>query len=184
MPAEEEKRIEQEIDLTARLEEWKEKYGRLDKIFQEKSAALAKNEELLQAELNNRKEFNKFKDMLEKDLKDARDKARTVQVELNGTRAEAESYKKRVNQSEEKVTKMEKALLAKDDEIAGLVKRLETKPAPPVEATVPPKPADPELKAPGGDPVAPQAPNTADTPGKSDPSATNQDDQKGETNNG
>ena len=154
LTAAEEKRIEQEIDFAARLEEWKEKCERLDKLLQEKSAAFVKNEELLAVEVNNRKEVNKLKDMLEKELKDAREKARVIQVELNASRVEAESYKKRVNQLEEKITKMEKALLAKDDDIAGLVKRLEIKPAP------------------------------APTLEKSDSPAVNQDEQKGggETN--
>ncbi|MBI5150124.1 MAG: hypothetical protein HZA28_05050 [Candidatus Omnitrophica bacterium] len=195
LPAEEEERIEQEIDLTARLEEWKEKYARLDKIFQEKSAVLAKNEELLQTELNNRKEFNKLKDILEKELKDTKDKSRIIQVELNGARAEAESYKKRVDQLEEKITKMEKALLVKDDELAGLVKRLEAKPGPAVDA--PPAAHDSQVKAP--DPILPplatpveskvEEPKISDTtappvPETIDPPATNKDEQKGGETNG
>ncbi|MBI5024637.1 MAG: hypothetical protein HZC18_06540 [Candidatus Omnitrophica bacterium] len=125
LSAAEEKKIEQEIDLAARSEEWKEKYERLNKLFNEKSAALTKSEESLQNELSNRKEFNKLKDMLEKELREAKDKARNVQVELNAARTEAEGSKKRIAQLEEKIIKMEKAILEKDDEVADLAKRLQ-----------------------------------------------------------
>ena len=124
LSAAEEKKIEQEIDLAAQIEEWKGKYERLDKIFNEKSAALARAEESLQNELSNRKEFNKLKDMLEKELREAKDKTRGVQVELSAVKTEAEGTEKRVAQFEEKVAKMEKALLGKDDEIADLNRRL------------------------------------------------------------
>ena len=125
LSAAEEKKIEQEIDIVAQIEEWKGKYERLDKLFNEKSAALAKSEESLQNELSNRKEFNKLKDMLERELREAKDKARNVQVELNAAKTEAEGSKKRIAQLEEKVTKMEKAILGKDDEVADLTKRLQ-----------------------------------------------------------
>lgn len=126
LSADEEKKIEQEIDLTARIDEWQGKYERLDKLFNEKSAALEKSGESLRNELSNRKEFNKLKDMLEKELREAKDKARNVQVELNAARSEAEGGRKRIAQLEDKVTKMEKALLGKNDEIAALMKKLET----------------------------------------------------------
>src|SRR3989338_5857421 len=135
LSAAEEKKIEQEIDLAAQIEEWKGKYECLDKLFNEKSAALAKSEESLKAELNNRKEFNKIKDILEKDLRESRDKTRSVQTELNIARTEAEGNKKRAAHLEEKITKMEKAILGKDDEIAALNKRLQAvTSAPPVAA--------------------------------------------------
>ena len=61
----------------------------------------------LKNELNNRKEFNKIKDILEKDLREAKDRARNVQLELNAAKTEAEESKKRIDQLEDKVTKME-----------------------------------------------------------------------------
>lgn len=138
LSAAEEKKIEQEIDLAARSEEWKGKYERLDKLFNEKSAALTKSEEFLQNELSNRKEFNKLKDMLEKELREAKDKARNVQVELNAARTETEGGKKRIAQLEEKIIKMEKAILEKDDEVADLAKRLQAAASiPPVTAAAP-----------------------------------------------
>ena len=124
LPADEEKKIEQEISFSAQVEEWKEKYERLDKFFSEKSMALEKCEESLKGELNNRKEFNKVKDILEKELKEAKDKTRGIQAEWNAAKAEAEGHKKRINQLEEKVAKAEKAVLGKDDEIADLNRRL------------------------------------------------------------
>ncbi len=111
LSADEEKKIDREIDLTSQLEEWKGKYQRLDRLFNEKSAALEKSEESLQNELNNRKEFNKVKDILEKELKDHKDKASNIQVELTVARAETEGYKKRISQLEEKITKLEKTVV-------------------------------------------------------------------------
>ena len=158
LSAAEEKKIEQEIDLAAQIEEWKGKHERLDKLFNEKSAALAKFEESLKAELNNRKEFNKIKDILEKDLREARDKTRSVQMELNTAKTEAEGNKKKAAQLEEKITKMEKALLGKDDEIAALNKRL------PAAASAPPVAAAPEPGAPPEPPVAPAIPEAPAAP--------------------
>lgn len=138
LSAAEEKKIEQEIDLAARSEEWKGKYERLDKLFNEKSAALTRSEESLQNELSNRKEFNKLKDMLERELREAKDKARNVQVELSTAKTEAEGSKKRIAQLEEKITKMEKTILQKDDEVADLAKRLQAAASiPPVTAAAP-----------------------------------------------
>ncbi len=149
LSAAEEKKIEQEIDLAAQIEEWKEKYERLDKLFNEKSAALTRSEESLQTEVNNRKEFNKLKDMLEKELREAKDKARNVQVELNVARSETDGNKKKINQLEEKIIKIEKAVLGKDEEIVDLSKRLKaaTSALPVVAKTpdpnLPPQPAEP-----------------------------------------
>lgn len=158
LSAAEEKKIEQEIDLAAQIEEWKVKYERLDKLFNEKSAALTKSEEFLQNELSNRKEFNKLKDMLEKELREAKDKARNVQVELNVAKTEAEGSKKRIAQMEEKIIKMEKAILEKDDEAADLAKRLQAAASiPPVTVAAP----EPEVKAQPPEPLT--APVTPDT---------------------
>lgn len=191
LSAAEEKKIEQEIDLAARIEEWKEKYERLDKLFNEKSAALTKSEEFLQNELSNRKEFNKLKDMLEKELREAKDKARNVQVELSVAKTEAEGSKKRIAQLEEKIIKMEKAIsippvTAAAPELA--VPRLESSAAPvapevtvqPVEVTV-----EPETK--GNEPsqspypVLPES-NSQDTQSKpiSEGQTDQQDEQKKE----
>ena len=152
LSADEEKKIEQEIDLTAQLEEWNGKYERLDKLFKEKSAALEKAEESLRNELNNRKEFNKVKDILEKELREAKDKARNIHTELSAAKAEAEGNKKRTNQLEEKVTKLEKALLGKDDEITALAKRLEAAARAPAAAAA--ATSEPDVKTPSSGSLA------------------------------
>ncbi len=121
---EEEKRVEAEIGLTSQLNELKKKYELLDRLFKEKSSALERAEESLQNELKNRKEFNKVKDILEKELKDTKDKSRNVQAEMNASQTEAESYQKRTNLLEEKVTKLEKIVITKEDEIIDLRKLL------------------------------------------------------------
>ncbi len=158
LSAAEEKKIEQEIDLAAQIEEWKGKYERLDKLFNEKSAALEKSEESLKTELNNRKEFNKLKDILEKELRDAKDKARNIQVELSAAKTEAEGNKKRVAQLEERITKMEGLILEKDDEVFALTKKLAT--AASVSSVV----AAPEPSAPPDPPAASAVPETPAAP--------------------
>lgn len=152
LSADEEKKIEQEIDFTAQINEWQGKYERLDKLFNEKSAALEKSEESLRNELSNRKEFNKLKDMLEKELREAKDKARGVQVELNAARTEAEGNRKRIAQLEDKVTTMEKVIRGKANEIAAPVavaQAAELSPAQPPEEPEQGKAAgttEPEIK--------------------------------------
>lgn len=184
LSADEEKKIEQEIDLAARLEEWEEKYERLDKLFNEKSAALAKSEESLRNELNNRKEFNKVKDILEKELKDHKDKARNIQVELTAAMAESEGYKKRITQMEEKVAKLEKTVMGKEHEAAELSKRLQQSAAgaPGVTAAPPEskillssqQPASNQSEEPVGPEEKPQG--SQDKPGSE--GQTNENDQK------
>lgn len=158
LSADEEKKIEQEIDFTAQINEWQGKYERLDQLFNEKSAALEKSEESLRNELSSRKEFNKLKDMLEKELREAKDKARGVQVELNAARTEAEGNRKRIAQLEDKVTTMEKVICGKDNEIAALNKRLQA------VASVPSVAAAPELGAPPEPPATPSVPEIPAAP--------------------
>lgn len=137
--------IEKEIHLTTELEELKGKFERTEKMFTEKAKELEKSQSQLDTELKNKREFNKIKDLLEKELSDTKDRTRKVQVELTSTKTEAESYKKRINQLEEKVTKLEKELLKKDDEAIELNRRLQQ--APPASA-VPPAAPKPEPAAP------------------------------------
>ncbi len=118
-----EKHIEEEIDATIHVHELKEKYERLDRLFKEKASDLEKAQRTLETEIRTKKEFNKVKDLLEKELKDTKDKGRNVQVELISARTEAESSKKRIGQLETKVTKLEKEILDKEKEIAELLKK-------------------------------------------------------------
>lgn len=153
----EEEKIDKEIELTSQLNELKEKHEILDRLFKEKSAALEKSEEALQNELKNRKEFNKVKDILEKELKETKDKARSLQVDLNSAGTEAEGHKSHVNQLEERVTKLQKTILEKDDEINNLLKRLQTFASPATAA----RPISVEQPAQVPEEAAPQQPPAA-----------------------
>ncbi len=128
-------KIDKEIELTSQLNELKQKYETLDKLLKEKSSLLERNEEALQNELKNRKDFNKVKDILEKELKETKERARGLQVELTDAMAASEGHKKRITQIEEKTTKLQKTILEKDDEINNLLKRLQTFASPSTAAT-------------------------------------------------
>lgn len=145
LSADEEKKIDREIELMAQLDEIKEQNKNLDRLFKEKSAALEKAEESLENELRNRKEFNKVKDILEKELKESRDKSRDLQVELGAAKAESENYQKRVNVLAEKVAELERQVIQRGDEVANLTKRLQTF-ASPATAATPPQAEKPEIK--------------------------------------
>lgn len=131
------KRIDKEIQLTTDLNEWKEKYARIDTLFTEKSSALEKAKESLENELNHRKEFNKIKDLLEKELKESKERTRNAQQELNAARSEGEAHKKRVLLLEEKIARLEKTLLEEKDKLEELRTTLTT-PALSVANTPPP----------------------------------------------
>jgi len=134
LSSEEEENIGKEIELNAELSELREKYEKLDKIFQEKSEELEKSKKNVDNELKTRKEFNKVKDILEKELKDVKDQSRKVQVELNGTQAETGGYKNRINQLEDKVTKLEKEILEKEKTIDDLTNKAQASPTPEKES--------------------------------------------------
>lgn len=141
------KKIEAEIDLAAELKKLKTKHERLEKIFQERNGEFEKNQEALNNELKNRKEFNKIKDLLEKELKEVKNQTRDSQAKLNLTNTESEGYKKRNDLLEERITKLEKDILRKEEEIDTLVKRLQTFASPATSAT-PPKRDLPSEKTP------------------------------------
>lgn len=94
----------------------KEKFERLDSLFKEKGDAFDKSEKALANEVKNRKEFNKVKDLLEKELKDNKDKYRELEVKLTSSETESGAYLKRVNQLEEKIKTLEKTILVKEGE--------------------------------------------------------------------
>lgn len=99
------------VEATLELSQLKEKHERIEKLLNEKSQSLEKIEKNLETEIRNRKEFNKVKDLLEKEIKDHKVKARDIQIELTNAQAETEGFKTRVNQLEQKVTKLEKTIL-------------------------------------------------------------------------
>lgn len=112
--------------------ELKEKCERLEKILKEKNEELEKIHPALSNEIKNRKEFNQVKDVLEKELKDTKDKFRQSQNDSNSLNQEIEKHKKRIDQLEEKVIECEKQFLEaenfakeKDRKIAQLSKSLE-----------------------------------------------------------
>ena len=121
---EEEKTIEQEMNASLTISELKEKLRLTEKLLQEKSAELDTIQQALNYEKTNRKEFNKVKDLLEKELSDSKDRAKQIQAELTSALSEKESYKKRIVQLEEKVTRCEKEILEKEKRIEELAKSL------------------------------------------------------------
>jgi hypothetical protein len=112
--------INKEIQLTTDLKGLKEKYIRLDTLCIEKNSELERVNKALENELNHRKEFNKVKDLLEKELKESKERTRGAQQELNAARSEGGAHKKRVLLLEEKVTHLEKTLLEEKDTIEKL----------------------------------------------------------------
>jgi len=92
--------------LRKQYDELQDNHSRLDTLFQEKCSALNKTESFLDNELTNRKEFNKVKDLLEKELKESRDKSRNLKIELANSQTEAQSHLKRIEQLEIVVAKL------------------------------------------------------------------------------
>ncbi len=99
-------------ELQAQYKELEEKYNRLDALFNEKSDNLEKTEKNLAHEIKTHKEFNKVKDILEKELKETKDRCRNLQIDVTSAQTEADTYLKRVNQLEEKIKKLEIGVLA------------------------------------------------------------------------
>lgn len=111
---EEEKALDKEIDSSLELEDIKDEKQNLDKLMSEKNSALEKAEKSLEYEIKNRKEFNKVKNILEKELRDVKDNTKGVQKELTNANQEMEDYKKKVEQLEEKATNLEKELVEQE----------------------------------------------------------------------
>ncbi|MBF0533200.1 MAG: hypothetical protein HQL23_08945 [Candidatus Omnitrophica bacterium] len=111
--------IAKEVEMMSELAELREKYERLDQIFAERSRELETTKEALENEVRNRKDFNKVKDLLEKELHDSKDKNRMIHVKCVAAETEAEGYKKRIAQLEEKVARLEKNILEKEQEAEG-----------------------------------------------------------------
>ncbi len=112
---EEEKSLQTHIDISLQLTELKTKYEKINMLLTEKNIELDKTKIALENELKNRKEFNKVKDLLEKEIKDTKDRARDVQNELGNTQSESDSFKKRIHQLEEKVTNLEQEIVQKEE---------------------------------------------------------------------
>ena len=113
------------------------KYEKLDALFKEKGAELQKAQESLENEVRDRKEFNTVKDLLEKELKDSKDRTRDIKVEGENTKSEIERHQKRAALLEEKMALLERELVEKDDKINDLVKRLQTEEPPESQEAAP-----------------------------------------------
>ncbi|MBF0483958.1 MAG: hypothetical protein HQL25_04565 [Candidatus Omnitrophica bacterium] len=103
---EEETLINEEIHATADLHELKEKYNRLERLFQEKSNELERVQHELNAEQRTKKEFNKVKDILEKEIKDIKDTAKEYKTELIAVQKENELRKNQILALEAKIAQM------------------------------------------------------------------------------
>ena len=125
-----EKELEKQIESSLALDELKEKYDRTEKILKERNEELKKIQEALTNESRNRKDFNKIKDLLDKEISDTKDSLRKVSVELSAAKAENEIYKNRINQLEQKITKLEKIIIEKDEKIDELTKSAQGSSAP------------------------------------------------------
>ncbi|HSV43969.1 MAG TPA: hypothetical protein VLJ10_05380, partial [Candidatus Bathyarchaeia archaeon] len=108
-------------ELQHALEDLQEKYQKVDQLLKEKNDTLEKSQKELEQERKNRKEFNKVKDLLEKELKEANDRTKKAQIDFSAFKAESQTYTNRINQLEEKIKTLEKSLneknaLIKDNE--------------------------------------------------------------------
>jgi hypothetical protein len=102
-------------DLRIQHEDLKKKYHKLDQLLQDRMAAHDKAEKNLASELKNRKEFNKIKDLFEKELRDKKDDCRKFQIEVKNAQNEAQSYFKRIDQLEESLKKAAGALKEQEE---------------------------------------------------------------------
>ena len=114
--------IESEIslkydELLASNMELKAQYAKLEALFAEKSLNLEKSEKNLNNELKNQKEFNKVKDILEKELKESKDRLRQFQGDLSTAETDTQTQLKRVSQLEEKVKNLEGDILVAEGAI-------------------------------------------------------------------
>lgn len=108
---------------TVQLDEWKVKYERLDKLFQEKSSHFAQAESQLSNERQNREDFFKLKTLLENELQEVKDRARDLQHTLKNAQMETEQQKVQAQQLRDKVRILEDEIQRKDSQMK------DTKPA-------------------------------------------------------
>ncbi len=85
--------IKREQEAADQLKEMKEKYEKLDVLFNEKSQKLANIEGALNNELKNREDFFKLKAILESEIKEVKDRAKELQLALRTARTEIQPQK-------------------------------------------------------------------------------------------
>ncbi|MCC6759511.1 MAG: hypothetical protein IT395_07805 [Candidatus Omnitrophica bacterium] len=101
-------------ELLTEHKELQEKLTKMEVLFAEKSSTLEKSEKTLSNELKNQKEFNKIKDLLEKEIKESKEKVKMLQADVTNAQTEAQTYLKRIGQLEEKVKKLEVEVLTSE----------------------------------------------------------------------
>ncbi|MCA9400462.1 MAG: hypothetical protein KC713_02460 [Candidatus Omnitrophica bacterium] len=104
--SEEERFIEKEVNTSLELNELKEKHKTLENLLKEKTEALDKSETNLKNEQKNRKDFNKVKDILEKELSDTKDRAKKLQSELNLLKTDNDNFRKHIERLESTITEL------------------------------------------------------------------------------
>lgn len=143
--------LDQGIESSVAYAELQQKHSRIEKILKERTDELERSQHDLQNETSNRKEFNKVKDLLEKELADTREKTRQTNNALRAAQAESGVLQKRIQQMEDKISQLEKGLLAKEQEIEDILRKktphppanqpkdnnIEEKDAPPATANPP-----------------------------------------------
>ena len=107
-------------ETSDKTNELREKYDKLQALFEEKSAELENTKKQIQNETQNRKEFEKIKSLLESELNNTKEKTRNIQVKLNSLNAENESYKTQIVHLEEKNSLLERNINVTDPEFEPL----------------------------------------------------------------
>ncbi len=111
-----EESVEKELESSLQLAELKEKYGRLDNLFKEKSSKLEKAQAALDNELKNGKDFNKVKDIIEKEVKEVKNRVKDAQNELHSVKEEKKSSEQKIVQLENKIKELEDSLAKAQEE--------------------------------------------------------------------
>lgn len=150
--------------------ELQEKIKKLESQLKERNEEIDKKDTALSHELKEKKEFNKAKDDLEKQIKDLKEALHKSNLEVGAAKLEGENYRKKIQILEEKLRLKEKEVLEKEKlisekdqqisdkerQVADLTKRLEMAIlTPKIDALPPqqPKPGTTETQAQRPQPV-------------------------------
>ncbi|MFH1360799.1 MAG: hypothetical protein ABIJ41_07205 [Candidatus Omnitrophota bacterium] len=144
----------QEQSREVALRDLQEKYERLETLFNEKSQELEKAQKALSIELKAKKDFNIVKDILEKELKEVKDRAHKLHLEVGAAQAESENHQRRIAQLEDKIISKEKEIKEKEKEIDELNKKIQEIIS--AKAAVADKQVEPALKEPVPQEAKPQ----------------------------
>jgi len=119
--------VDKNVELSVKIDELQavitdltEKIRKSEQFITEKNNTIDKITKELDYERKHRKEFNKVKDLLEKELKDVKDSAKQVQIELAASKTENQTHQNRIEQLREKIQQLETLCLQKDARISEL----------------------------------------------------------------